>query len=73
MVRCATRRHRLCRTHHGSDLGGGDVNLNNLAPLLISAVLFIGLTAWLTWPSKPPTRKPTTHDPSTCEECRWNR
>lgn len=68
MVRCATRRHRLCRTHRGSDLGGDDVNLNNLAPLLIAAVLFIALTAWMVWPSKPPD-----HDPSTCEECKWKR
>jgi hypothetical protein len=29
-------------------------NLTNLAPILIAAVLFIGLTVWLVWPSKPP-------------------
>jgi hypothetical protein len=32
-------------------------NLANLVPILIAAVLFIGLTAWLVWPSKPPNDK----------------
>ena len=44
------------------------MNLNNLAPLLIAAVLFIALTAWMVWPSKPPD-----HDPDTCKECKWKQ
>lgn len=44
-------------------------NLVNLMPLILVAILFIALTVYLVWPSKPPTK----HDPNTCQKCQENR
>ena len=39
-----------------------------LIMLLCTGAVFAGITVGVIWPSKPPT-----HDPSTCEECKWKQ